>query len=120
MGNGDPQREIEKKNLPWSVLFCYSIDYEQLFGTIGFDGMSTNSYHEFRPTMVKEIRKQYSVAPKIAKANNIQSYRFRGFQVPPEDDYLESRKVVLTNADCNIILSAPKKSTTDSTVITIA
>jgi len=87
--------------------------YEQLFGTIGFDGMSTNSYHEHRPTMVKEIRKQYSVKPKIAKANNIQSYRFRGFQVPPENDYLESRKIVLTNSDCNIILAAPKKATTD-------
>ena len=45
--------------------------YEQLFGTVGFDGMSTNSYHEQRPTQVKEIRKQYSVAPKIAKENNI-------------------------------------------------
>ena len=90
-----------------------SLYYEQLFGTIGFDGMSTNSYHEHRPTMVKEIRKQYSVKPKIAKANNIQSYRFRGFQVPPENDYLESRKIVLTNTDCNIILSAPKQSTED-------
>ena len=90
-----------------------SLYYEQLFGTIGFDGMSTNSYHEHRPTMVKEIGKQYSVKPIIAKANNIQSYRFRGFQVPPEDDYLESRKIVLTNSDCNIILSAPKKSTVD-------
>ncbi|NQX86278.1 MAG: homogentisate 1,2-dioxygenase [Flavobacteriaceae bacterium] len=87
--------------------------YEQLFGTIGFDGMSTNSYHEHRPTMVKEIRKQYSVAPKIAKANNIQSYRFRGFQVKPEADYLSSRKVVLTNNDCNIILSAPTDPTQD-------
>ena len=90
-----------------------SLYYEQLFGTIGFDGMSTNSYHEHRPTMVKEIRKQYSVKPKIAKANNIQSYRFRGFQVQPENDYLDSRKVVLTNSDCNIILSAPKESTKD-------
>ncbi|EAR13790.1 homogentisate 1,2-dioxygenase [Polaribacter irgensii 23-P] len=88
-----------------------SLYYEQLFGTIGFDGMSTNSYHEHRPTMVKEIGKQYSVKPKIAKANNIQSYRFKGFQVPPEDDYLESRKIVLTNTDCNIILAAPKQST---------
>ena len=90
-----------------------SLYYEQLFGTIGFDGMSTNSYHEYRPTMVKKIGKQYSVKPIIAKANNIQSYRFRGFQVPPEDDYLESRKIVLTNSDCNIILSAPKKSTAE-------
>ena len=87
--------------------------YEQLFGTIGFDGMSSNLYHEHRPTQVKEIRKQYSVAPKVAKANNIQSYRFRGFQVPQENDYLESRKTVLTNSDCNIILSAPKQSTKD-------
>ena len=90
-----------------------SLYYEQLFGTIGFDGMSTNSYHEHRPTMVKKIGKQYSVKPKIAKANNIQSYRFKGFQVPQENDYLDSRKIVLTNSDCNITLAAPKKSTKD-------
>lgn len=86
--------------------------YEQLFGTIGFEGMSTNSYHEQRPTQVKEIKKQYSIAPKIAKTNNIQSYRLRGFQVTPENDFIESRKIVLTNSDCHIVLAAPKKSTT--------
>ncbi|MDO6811539.1 homogentisate 1,2-dioxygenase [Tenacibaculum soleae] len=107
LGNIPPKRHTQFRKEDGSLY------YEQLFGTIGFDGMSTNSYHEHRPTMVKEIRKQYSVAPKIAKANNIQSYRFRGFQVPPENDYLESRKVVLTNSDCNIILSAPKHSTND-------
>ncbi|MDA8650772.1 MAG: homogentisate 1,2-dioxygenase [Flavobacteriaceae bacterium] len=85
---------------------------EQLFGTIGFDGMYSNIYHEHRPTQVKSINKQYSVAPKIAQANNIQSYRMKGFQVPPCDDYLESRTAVLTNADCTIILAAPKKSLT--------
>lgn len=84
--------------------------YEQLFGTIGFDGMSTNMYHEHRPTQVKKILGQYSVAPKIAKANNIQSYRLRGFQVEPESDYLDSRKAVLTNSDCTIVLAAPKES----------
>lgn len=87
--------------------------YEQLFGTVGFDGMSTNSYHEQRPTQVKEIRSQYSVAPKIAKTNNIQSYKLRGFEVAPQDDYLESRKIVLTNSDLHIVLAAPRKSTTD-------
>jgi len=90
-----------------------SLYYEQLFGTIGFDGMYTNSYHEQRPTQVKEIKKQYSVSPKIAKANNIQSYRFKGFKVKPEQDYLESRKTVLVNKDCAIILAAPKQSTKD-------
>ena len=86
--------------------------YEQLFGTVGFEGMYTNSYHEQRPTQVLEIRKQYSVAPKIAKENNIQSFRLRGFQVTPENDFLESRKTVLTNSDCSIVLAAPKNLTT--------
>ena len=90
-----------------------SLYSEQLFGTIGFDGMYTNSYHVYRPTMVKAIKKQYSVAPKIAKQNNIQSYRFRGFQVAPQNDYLQSRKAVLTNSDCTIILAAPKNSLKD-------
>ncbi|MCF7566955.1 homogentisate 1,2-dioxygenase [Sabulilitoribacter arenilitoris] len=90
-----------------------SLYYEQLFGTIGFDGMSTNSYHEQRPTQVKEVGKQYNVAPKIANANNIKSYRLKGFQVKPENDFLESRKTVLINSDCAIILAAPKQSTKD-------
>ena len=40
--------------------------YEELFGTIGFDGMATLLYHTQRPTQVKEILKSYNVAPKIA------------------------------------------------------
>lgn len=107
LGNIPPKRHIQFRK-PDGTLYS-----EQLFGTIGFDGMSTNSYHEQRPTMVKAIKKQYSVAPKIAKENSIQSYRFRGFQIKPENDYLESRKTVLTNSDCSIILAAPKQSTTD-------
>ena len=71
-----------------------------------------NSYHEQRPTQVKAIKNQYSVAPKIAKANNIESLKLKGFQVKPETDYLESRKTVLINSDCAIILAAPKQSTT--------
>jgi len=90
-----------------------SLYYEQLFGTIGFDGMSTNSYHEKRPTQVKAIKKQYSVAPKIALKNNLKSYRLKGFQVKPENDFLDSRKTVLINSDCAIILAAPKHSTQD-------
>ena len=87
--------------------------YEQLFGTVGFDGMATLSYHEQRPTQVKSIGKQYSIAPKIAKTNNIQSYRLRGFEVAPKADFLESRTIILTNSDCNIVLAAPKTSLTD-------
>ena len=87
--------------------------YEQLFGTVGFDGMYSNMYHVHRPTQVKAIRKQYSVAPSIAKANNMQSYKLHGFDVAPEKDYLESRKIVLTNSDCHITLAAPQNKTQD-------
>jgi len=90
-----------------------SLYSEQLFGTIGFDGMYSNIYHENRPTQVKEILSQKSVAPKIAKPNNIQSYRLKGFDVTPCDDYIESRTPVLTNSDCTIILAAPKTSVKD-------
>ena len=44
--------------------------YEELFGTIGFDGMSSLMYHTQRPTQVKEILKTYSVSPKAAIENN--------------------------------------------------
>ena len=107
LGNIPHKRHIQFKKPDGSLY------YEQLFGTIGFDGMSTNSYHEQRPTQVKEIKKQYPVAPKIALANNIKSYRLKGFQIKPEQDYLESRKTVLVNSDCAIILSAPKQSTSN-------
>jgi len=63
--------------------------------------------------MVKEIRNSYSVKPEIALENHIKSYRFRGFQIQPQKDYLDSRKVVLTNSDCNIILAAPQESLSD-------
>lgn len=88
-----------------------SLYYEQLFGTIGFDGMSSNLYHEHRPTQVKEIKGGADVAPKIHSRENIQSYKLKGFQIQPEADYLKSRKTVLTNSDVHIILAAPQTST---------
>ncbi len=87
--------------------------YEQLFGTIGFDGMYSNLYHIHRPTQVKAIGNRYSVAPEIADANNIRSLLLKGFDLPPTDDFLESRKIILTNSDCHVALAAPKKSMTD-------
>ena len=87
--------------------------YEQLFGTEGFNGMSSLLYHVHRPTQVKEITKSYSVAPKIAVEKNIKSLLLKGFDIKPADDFLESRKIILCNSDCNIALAAPKKSLTE-------
>nr|WP_321414570.1 homogentisate 1,2-dioxygenase [uncultured Allomuricauda sp.] len=83
--------------------------YEQLFGTIGFDGMSSLSYHVHRPTQVKEIGKALDVSPKIAVEKNITSRKFIGFDVAPKDDFLESREPLLVNNDVHVGLAAPKK-----------
>ena len=87
--------------------------YEELFGTIGFEGMSSLMYHTQRPTQVKEIRKSYDISPKIAVAKNMKALKLNGFKAPPTDDYLESRKCILINSDCQIIVAAPKKSLTE-------
>jgi len=89
------------------------LHYEQLFGTIGFDGMSSLLYHLHRPTMVKEVGKSINIAPKAAVAHNIKSRLLKGFDIPPEDDFLESRKIVLFNTDVYVGLAAPRKSLTD-------
>lgn len=84
--------------------------YEQLFGTEGFHGNSSLLYHVHRPTQVKEIVRSYSVEPKIAINKNIKSLLFKGFELKPENDYLDSRKAMLVNRDCIIGLAAPKES----------
>jgi homogentisate 1,2-dioxygenase len=87
--------------------------HEELFGTIGFDGMSSLLYHHHPPTMVKEVGESVDIAPKIAVEKNMKAYRLKGFDVPSTEDYLESRVPVLTNKDCTITLAAPSSSMTD-------
>ena len=73
--------------------------YEELFGTIGFDGMSSLLYHEQRPTQVKRIVKSEDISPKIAEEFNMKALSLNGFGLKPESDFLESRKIVMTNND---------------------
>lgn len=87
--------------------------YEQLFGTEGFHGHSSLSYHVHRPTQVKEINKSYSVEPKIAIGKNIKALLLKGFELKPAGDFLESRKPMLVNSDCVIGLAAPQNSLRD-------
>lgn len=86
--------------------------YEELFGTIGFDGMSSLLYHHQRPTQVKAILESIDTSPKIAISKNLASRKLIGFQVSPQDDYLASRVTLLVNNDLHIGLAAPKQSLT--------
>jgi homogentisate 1,2-dioxygenase len=87
-----------------------TLHYEQLFGTIGFVGMSSLLYHLHRPTMVKRVGQSIDVRPQAAIENNLLSRKLEGFQVKPNEDYFKSRVPVLFNSDVTILLSAPSKS----------
>ncbi len=80
---------------------------EELFGTIGFDGMSSLMYHIHRPTMVKEVLGETEVTPKIAIEKSIKSRLLKGFEIDSVDDFLDSRKAILVNNDLHISLAAP-------------
>ena len=72
-----------------------SLYHEELFGTIGFEGMSSLLYHEHPPTQVKKINKSVDVTPKIVVEKNITSRKLIGFNVFPENYFLDSRQTLL-------------------------
>ena len=87
--------------------------HEQLFGTIGFDGMSSLLYHVHRPTMVSSIGEAKDVSPKVAVAKNMASRKLISYDVPATDDFLDSRVTLMVNSDIHIGVAAPRKSLTE-------
>lgn len=80
---------------------------EELVGTQGFSGLSSLAYHLYPPTRVLQVGDPYSVKPEIAVETNMQCLSFNGFEINPAEDYLESRKILMVNADIHIGLAAP-------------
>lgn len=87
--------------------------HEELVGTQGFSGSSTLVYHLYPPTIVTKKEKPYSVMPEIGIEKNLSALSFQGFQLPREDQYMESRTVLLMNNDLRVGLAAPRYSMTD-------
>ena len=87
--------------------------YEQLFGTIGFEGMSSLLYHTHRPTMVSDIKAPIDIMPKIAQSKHITARKLISYDVAPQDDFLDSRATLLVNNDVHIGVAAPIKSLTE-------
>ncbi len=107
LGKIPPKRHIQFRK-PHGDLY-----YEQLFGTEGFSGMSSLLYHLHRPTMVKEVLEAVNIAPKIAVEKNMTARKLLGFNIPANDDFLESRTPLMVNNDLHIGVAAPKKSVKD-------
>ncbi len=86
---------------------------EQLFSTEGFSDDYALLYHCYPPTMIIKTDEPVDVSPQVAEEKMLKHRSFEGFNIKPEKDYLQSRKAVLVNSDCHIVLAAPQQSMTD-------
>jgi homogentisate 1,2-dioxygenase len=86
---------------------------EQLFSTEGFSNDYSILYHTHAPTLIVKCDEPINVTPEIAEEKMLKHRSFEGFKVKPESDYLQSRKPILVNSDCHIVLAAPTHSMTD-------
>ena len=86
---------------------------EQLFSTEGFSNDYSILYHCHPPTEIIKTDEPVNVQPKVAEEKMLKHRSLEGFKIKPEKDYLKSRKPVLVNNDCHIVLAAPQQSMTD-------
>ncbi len=87
-----------------------SLYSEQLFSTEGFSNDYSLLYHVHPPTAIIATDEPYDVQPRIAEEKMLKHRSFEGFKIKPEADYLQSRRPVLVNSDCHIVLAAPSRS----------
>jgi homogentisate 1,2-dioxygenase len=86
---------------------------EQLFSTEGFSSNYSLLYHIHPPTEITKVGKPKNVQPVAATENLLKQRSFEGFDIKPQKDYLDSRKIILFNSDCQITLAAPQESMQD-------
>ncbi|MBI2273033.1 MAG: homogentisate 1,2-dioxygenase [Bacteroidetes bacterium] len=86
---------------------------EQLFSTEGFSNDYSLLYHTWPPTQIIHTDEPVNLMPRIAEEKMLKHRSFEGFQVKPVKDFLQSRKSVLVNNDCHIVLAAPQESMKD-------
>jgi homogentisate 1,2-dioxygenase len=103
-----PQKRHTQFRKPDDTLYS-----EELVSTEGFSSLYSLVYHCHPPTLVKHIGEPYSMAPEAAIEKNLQNRSFLTFKTAPNDDYLNSRVVLLYNNDVYLSSAAPRKSMTD-------
>ncbi|MEO7312539.1 MAG: homogentisate 1,2-dioxygenase [Chitinophagaceae bacterium] len=86
---------------------------EQLFSTEGFSNDYSLLYHCHPPTQIIATDAPINVAPIVAEEKMLSHRSFEGFNIQPVADYLDSRKAVLVNNDCHLVLAAPQQSMTE-------
>lgn len=91
-----------------------SLYKEEVVSSEGFSGIYSILYHIHPPTRVKQVRE-----PSPYGAKRIEEYSLRQTHLNTSsvertgDDYLDARKVLLTNSDCSISICAPRQRKMD-------
>lgn len=86
---------------------------EEVVSTEGFSNKYSIVYHTHPPTEIVQVGKPVDISPEVVELDDLRHRLVNGFQVPAEDDYLKSRKPLMVNSDCKLIMAAPRKSMTD-------
>jgi homogentisate 1,2-dioxygenase len=81
---------------------------EELFSTEGFSNDYSLMYHCHPPTEIIGTDDPYDVMPVIAEEKMLKHRSFEAFKLNPKGDFLASRRSVLVNNDCHIVLAAPE------------
>jgi homogentisate 1,2-dioxygenase len=91
-----------------------SLYHEELFSTEGFSDSYSLLYHLHAPTAIVQVGEPIDMTPHPVSDRQLKPRCLMGFDILPEADYLSSRKPVLVNNDCTIILAAPQAGTGDA------
>jgi len=86
---------------------------EELISTLGFSSIYSLVYHCHPPTLVKDIGEPISVEPEYVLKKNLRNRSFLTFKTEPQQDYIQSRVVLMGNADLTISSAAPTQSTSE-------
>src|ERR1700689_1823521 len=103
-----PQKRHTQFRKPDGSLYA-----EQLFSTEGFSNDYSLLYHCHPPTEIIKTDEPQNAMPKIAEEKMLKHRSFEGFKIKPEKDFLQSRKIILVNNDCQISLAAPQENMLD-------
>jgi homogentisate 1,2-dioxygenase len=103
-----PHKRHTQFRKPDGVLYS-----EQLFSTEGFSNDYSLLYHCHPPTQIIKTEPGLDVSPQIAEEKMLQHRCFKGFNLKPGGDFLQSRIPVLVNSDCHIVLAAPEQGMQD-------
>lgn len=91
-----------------------SLYKEEVVSSEGFSGIYSTLYHINPPTRIKEIKKPVPYKVKAVAEYALRQTHLNTSKVENTgDDYLDARKVLLTNSDCSIAICSPSKRKMD-------